>query len=43
MIAIDDNTRPVPPDICDAPGGFAWWYAEIITPDGTGDRANALA
>ncbi|MFT7625414.1 MAG: carotenoid 1,2-hydratase [Myxococcota bacterium] len=35
-ILIDDPRTPVPPEALDAPGGFAWWYAEIADEQGNG-------
>lgn len=37
MLQVDDPTRPLPPDVLDVPGGFAWWYV-----DGLDDRGDGL-
>jgi hypothetical protein len=34
MISLDDPESAVPHELLDAPGGFAWWYAEILDPAG---------
>ncbi|HEX2203808.1 MAG TPA: hypothetical protein VHG91_10945 [Longimicrobium sp.] len=36
MIDLGDTRAPVPPDVLRAPGGFAWWYADLVTPGGDG-------
>lgn len=36
MIAIGSTKDAVPPDLLSAPGGFAWWYADLVAPGGDG-------
>ena len=36
MIEMGNPTDAVDPAVLDAPGGFAWWYADVITPEGDG-------
>ena len=36
MIDLGDTRAPVPADVLRAPGGFAWWYADLMTPGGDG-------
>lgn len=36
VIEIGDTAAPVPPDVFGSPGGFAWWYADVVTPAGDG-------
>lgn len=36
MIEIDTAAATLDARCLDAPGGFAWWYAEVATPDGDG-------
>ncbi len=36
MLAIDDPTRPLSPDLLTSPGGFAWWYADLRDEHGSG-------
>ncbi len=40
MIHLDDPDRPVPPEALATPGGFAWWYVEVL--DERGDGAVAI-
>ena len=36
MIVLGDTSGTVPPDVLRAPGAFAWWYADLVTPEGDG-------
>lgn len=36
MIAIGETQGEVPAEAAWAPGGFAWWYADLCTPQGDG-------
>lgn len=36
MIQIGNPNQAVEPAVFDAPGGFAWWYVDVITPEGDG-------
>lgn len=36
MIQIGSTSHGMDPDFFRAPGGFAWWYVDLITPDGDG-------
>lgn len=36
MIQVGDTEAPVPADVPRAPGAFAWWYADLVTPEGDG-------
>lgn len=36
MIEIGGTREGVPADLLRAPGGFAWWYADVVTPEGDG-------
>ena len=36
MIDIGSTGAGVPADLLNAPGGFAWWYADIVAPSGDG-------
>ncbi|HEV2146874.1 MAG TPA: hypothetical protein VGR37_05710 [Longimicrobiaceae bacterium] len=36
MIQIGSTSREMDPALLRAPGGFAWWYADLVTPDGDG-------
>ena len=36
MLAFDDPTRPTPQAALEAPGGFAWWYLELLDAHGSG-------
>jgi hypothetical protein len=36
MIALGNPTEAVDPAVLEAPGGFAWWYMDVITPGGDG-------
>lgn len=36
MLQLDDATRPVPHEILDNAGGFAWWYLEVEDDAGNG-------
>ena len=36
MLEIDRPERTIDPDVLRAPGGFAWWYAEVSDPAGNG-------
>ncbi len=36
MLEIDQPARSIDPDTLDAPGGFAWWYAEVGDDAGNG-------
>lgn len=36
MIHIGSTSREMDPALLRAPGGFAWWYADLVTPEGDG-------
>ncbi|MBV9775071.1 MAG: hypothetical protein JO040_14050 [Gemmatimonadetes bacterium] len=36
MIEIGSTCREMDPGLFRAPGGFAWWYADLVTPEGDG-------
>lgn len=36
MIALGNPAEQVDRTVLDAPGGFAWWYVDVITPEGDG-------
>ncbi len=36
MIVLDSARSPVDASVLDEPGGFAWWYAELMDSEGTG-------
>ena len=36
MIQLDDPDRPVPSEALTTPGGFAWWYVEVLDERGDG-------
>lgn len=36
MIGMDEPVLTVPKSVLDAPGGFAWWYAEVMSDTGDG-------
>lgn len=36
MIEIGSARDGVPPELLHAPGGFAWWYADLVTEEGDG-------
>ena len=36
MIGIGSTRDGVPADLLRAPGGFAWWYVDVVTPEGDG-------
>ena len=36
MIALGNPTEAVNPAVLHTPGGFVWWYVDVITPDGDG-------
>lgn len=36
MIALGNPTEAIDPTVVEAPGGFAWWYMDLITPGGDG-------
>jgi carotenoid 1,2-hydratase len=36
MMAIAQPERPLPPSLLDAPGGFAWWYLDLVDTEGNG-------
>lgn len=36
MIHLDDPARPVPQAALTTPGGFAWWYVEVLDEQGDG-------
>jgi hypothetical protein len=36
LIEIGSTSAGVPVDLLDAPGGFAWWYADLVAPGGDG-------
>ncbi|HEX2188285.1 MAG TPA: hypothetical protein VHG51_05270, partial [Longimicrobiaceae bacterium] len=36
MIEIGSTRREMDPALLRAPGGFAWWYADLVTPRGDG-------
>jgi len=36
MIELTSNHAPMPAALLDAQGGFAWWYVDIVDPDGNG-------
>lgn len=36
MLQIDRPDRPLPRSLLEAPGGFAWWYADAVDASGSG-------
>jgi hypothetical protein len=36
LIDIGSTEAAVPVDLLDSPGGFAWWYADLVAPSGDG-------
>jgi hypothetical protein len=36
LIDIGSTSATVSPDLLSAPGGFAWWYADLVAPGGDG-------
>jgi hypothetical protein len=36
LIDVGSTDAVVPADLLDAPGGFVWWYADLVAPNGDG-------